>query len=151
MWRKGVAKRNHLVLMTIFYAINNLYTALGSPSVPGWIPNAGDPCADGWQGVQCVGPNITAIILNDADLGGELGENLGIFTSIIMIDLSNNRISGSIPENLPITLRELNIQNNQLSGTLDVLQYLPLNYLNVENNLFSGFVPTKLASIPNFR
>lgn len=46
------------------YAINNLYSALGSPPLPGWVPNGGDPCTESWQGVQCIGSNITAMYGN---------------------------------------------------------------------------------------
>lgn len=49
-----------LELLSVF-AINSLYVSLGSPPLPGWIPNGGDPCVEGWQGVQCVGPNITGM------------------------------------------------------------------------------------------
>jgi hypothetical protein len=89
------------------FAINGLYTALGSPSVPGWITNGGDPCNEGWQGVECVVSNITSITLNAANLGGQLGNTLGNFTSLITLDLSNNNIGGTIPDNLPITLQRL--------------------------------------------
>ena len=39
-------------------AINSLYTALGSPALPGWVSSGGDPCGQGWQGVQCNGSVI---------------------------------------------------------------------------------------------
>jgi hypothetical protein len=44
--------------------------------------------------------------MNAANLGGQLG-SLGNFTSIITINLSNNKIGGNIPEDLPITLQQL--------------------------------------------
>jgi hypothetical protein len=50
-----------LCLCLSVFAINGLYTALGSPSVPGWITNGGDPCNEGWQGVECVVSNITSM------------------------------------------------------------------------------------------
>ena len=40
-------------------AINNLYVSLGLPTLPGWVPNGGDPCGEVWQGVEC---NNTAIM-----------------------------------------------------------------------------------------
>ncbi|KAI7757982.1 hypothetical protein M8C21_018703, partial [Ambrosia artemisiifolia] len=64
-------------------AINSLYVALGMPPLLGWLFAGGDPCLEGWQGVQCVNSNITGIVLNNASLGGELSENLGAFASII--------------------------------------------------------------------
>lgn len=88
-------------------AINNLYAALGAPTLPGWVVSGGDPCADSWQGVQCNNSEISSIILNGANLGGTLGDNLASFASIRTIDLSNNHIGGNIPSNLPITMQNL--------------------------------------------
>ena len=48
------------ICLTVF-AINGLYTALASPSVPGWINNGGDPCLENWQGVGCAASNITTM------------------------------------------------------------------------------------------
>lgn len=48
-------------LILIVFAINGLYTALGSPSLPGWVTNGGDPCVENWQGVGCAASNITAM------------------------------------------------------------------------------------------
>ncbi|RWV99056.1 hypothetical protein BHE74_00013507, partial [Ensete ventricosum] len=43
------------------YAINYLYVSLGLPPLPEWTSLGGDPCNDGWQGVECVNSNITAM------------------------------------------------------------------------------------------
>jgi len=42
-------------------AINDLYASLGSPDLDGWTGSGGDPCREAWQGVQCDGPNVTAM------------------------------------------------------------------------------------------
>lgn len=47
--------------METVYAINNLYSALGSPPLSGWTTLGGDPCYELWQGVQCTNNNITAM------------------------------------------------------------------------------------------
>lgn len=39
-------------------AINNLYVALGSPQLPGWVATGGDPCGESWQGVVCNASDI---------------------------------------------------------------------------------------------
>lgn len=39
-------------------AINNLYVALGSPILPGWVTTGGDPCGEAWQGVVCNNTDI---------------------------------------------------------------------------------------------
>lgn len=125
------------------YAINNLYASLGAPPIPGWILNGGDPCVESWQGVRCVGPNITGIILNDANLGGELGDKLANFTSIITIDLRNNHIGGSLPENLPITTREFFLSENQISGSIpsSLSDLTLLTAMSLNNNLLTGDLP----------
>ncbi|CAA3016326.1 STRUBBELIG-RECEPTOR FAMILY 3-like isoform X1 [Olea europaea subsp. europaea] len=125
------------------FAINSLYASLGFPPLSNWIPFGGDPCGLNWQGVLCVNSNITSIILNGENLGGALNEDLGSFSSIIQIDLSNNHIGGSIPSDLPITMRSFFLSGNQLIGsipynlsTLDQLTDLSLN-----NNNLTGAIP----------
>ncbi|KAI3456284.1 hypothetical protein Pfo_012947 [Paulownia fortunei] len=125
------------------YAITQLHAFLGSPLLPGWIPG-GDPCGPpSWQGVECVNANITAIKLNGENLGGVLSEDLGSFASIILMDLSNNHIGGSIPTNLPITLRSFNLSDNQFTERIpDALSSLgQLTELSLNNNQFTGPIP----------
>ncbi|XP_040381869.1 protein STRUBBELIG-RECEPTOR FAMILY 3 isoform X1 [Oryza brachyantha] len=131
------------------FAINGLYTALGSPSVPGWITNGGDPCNEGWQGVECVVSNITSIVLNGANLGGQLGNTLGNFTSLITLDLSNNNIGGTIPDNLPITLQRFFLSGNQLSGSIpNTLSTLTLlTGLSLNNNHLVGEIPDAFSTL----
>ncbi|XP_071719939.1 protein STRUBBELIG-RECEPTOR FAMILY 3-like [Rutidosis leptorrhynchoides] len=130
-------------------AINSLYAALGFPPLMGWLLAGGDPCYEGWQGVQCVNYNITGIVLNDANLGGELGENLGAFASIIQMDLSNNHIGGSIPYNLPLTLKTLFLFGNQITGSIpESLSTLSqLTDLSLNKNHLSGVIPDSFQQL----
>ncbi|GJR76030.1 protein STRUBBELIG-receptor family 3 isoform X1 [Tanacetum coccineum] len=132
-------------------AINSLYVALGFPPLVGWLLAGGDPCLEGWQGVQCMNSNITGIVLNDANLGGELGVNLGTFASIIQIFLSGNQLTGSIPESLSTLglLTDLSLNNNHLSGAiLDSFQQLPaLANLDLSANNLSGPLPPSMARL----
>ncbi|GFY91834.1 STRUBBELIG-receptor family 3 [Actinidia rufa] len=130
-------------------AINSLYAALGFPILPGWVPVGGDPCADGWQGVQCVNANVTGIVLNDVNLGGQLNDDLGQFTSIIQIDMSNNHIGGSIPSNLPVTIRSLFLAGNQFTGSIpDTLLTLgQLSDLDLSGNSLSGQLPPSMWNL----
>ncbi|CAI9783833.1 unnamed protein product [Fraxinus pennsylvanica] len=125
------------------FAINSLYASLGFPPLPNWIPFGGDPCGLNWQGVLCVNSNITSIILNGANLGGELSEDLGSFSSILQIDLSNNHIGGSIPSNLPITMRSFFLSGNQLSGSIpyNLSSLDQLTDLSLNNNNLTGAIP----------
>uniref|UniRef100_A0A803N1L5 Protein kinase domain-containing protein n=1 Tax=Chenopodium quinoa TaxID=63459 RepID=A0A803N1L5_CHEQI len=136
-------------------AINSLYAALGSPNLPGWVAAAGDPCGDAWQGVQCDASNINSISLVGADLGGELGDSIGLFTSIKSIDLSNNHIGGSVPSSLPASLVTFLLSSNNLTGkipstisALPALATLKLNANHLTGELPDGFQsPSALTSI----
>ncbi|KAA8524455.1 hypothetical protein F0562_010878 [Nyssa sinensis] len=130
-------------------AINNLYAALGNPPLPGWVPTGGDPCADAWQGVQCINTDINSIILNGANLGGELGGNLGSFSSIKAIDLSNNHIGGSIPSNLPATLQNFFLSDNQFTGNIpsSLSSLSQLSAMSLNNNQLTGEIPDSFQGL----
>ncbi|XP_034212591.1 protein STRUBBELIG-RECEPTOR FAMILY 3-like isoform X2 [Prunus dulcis] len=146
-------------------AINGLYVALGYPPLQGWLLVGGDPCGDHWQGVECVFSNVTGLKLNGAKLGGQLGDSLGLFGSVIEIDLSNNHIGGSIPSPLPPTVRNVyvwtpisfdycltflvsvimiswcrDLSGNNLSGQLcpSLGNLSSLSTLNLQNNRLVG-------------
>ncbi|EMS55269.1 Protein STRUBBELIG-RECEPTOR FAMILY 3 [Triticum urartu] len=131
------------------FAINGLYTALGSPSLPGWVTNGGDPCVENWQGVGCAASNITAITLSGISLGGQLGNTLANFTSIITLELSNNNIGGTIPDNLPVTLQRFFLSGNQLSGSLpSTLSTLTLlTDMSLSSNRLSGDIPDVFSAL----
>ncbi|XP_071701256.1 protein STRUBBELIG-RECEPTOR FAMILY 3-like isoform X2 [Rutidosis leptorrhynchoides] len=132
-------------------AINNLYAALKSPPLPGWTASAGDPCAEGWQGVTCdvTNTNIISIIVHGANLGGELGDTLGAFSSLQSIDLSNNAIGGSIPAKLPITVTNIFLADNNFSGSIpDSLSSLTqLSALSLNDNNLSGEIPDSFQGL----
>ncbi|VAI92634.1 unnamed protein product [Triticum turgidum subsp. durum] len=129
-------------------AMNGLYVSLGSPSLPGWIPNGGDPCGEGWQGVTCTGTGITKIKMNVANLGGQLS-SLGNFTSITTIDLSNNNIGGTIPEDLPLTLQNLFLSANQLTGSIpsSLSKLTGLSAMSLNVNHLDGELPDAFDSL----
>ncbi|KAJ9136214.1 hypothetical protein P3X46_033313 [Hevea brasiliensis] len=124
-------------------AMNSLFLSLNLPPLLGWVPVGGDPCGEEWQGVSCVFFNITALKLNGMNLGGGLDDDLALFESIIEIDLSNNHIGGSIPSNLPLTLRSFALAGNQFNGSIpDTLSSLTqLSYLSLNNNHLNGGIP----------
>ncbi|XP_062178488.1 protein STRUBBELIG-RECEPTOR FAMILY 3-like isoform X2 [Phragmites australis] len=129
-------------------AINGLYVALGSPTLPGWTGNGGDPCGERWQGIVCTGSSITGITMNAANLGGQLG-SLGNFTSITIIDLSNNNIGGTIPDDLPVTLLNLFLSANQLTGSIpsSLSKLKKLTAMSVNGNRLNGELPDAFDSL----
>ncbi|KAK8594537.1 hypothetical protein V6N13_015459 [Hibiscus sabdariffa] len=130
-------------------AINSLYTSLGSPPLPGWIPVGGDPCEEGWQGVSCVFSNITEIRLSGLNLGGVLDEGIGGFESIIVMDLSHNQIGGSIPSNIPLTIRNLFLSGNQFNGSIPATlsALTQVTELFLDDNHLSGVIPDSFQQL----
>nr|GLL45432.1 protein STRUBBELIG-RECEPTOR FAMILY 3-like [Ipomoea trifida] len=138
-------------------AIYTLYAALGSPPLPGWGVDV-DPCNGKWQGVVCEDTNIVSITINSANLGGELGEKLGAFSSIKTInkdqmfygsDLSNNHIGGAIPSNLPVTLQSLFLSANEFTGSIpDSLSSVSqLSAISLNDNNLAGEIPDSFQGL----
>lgn len=129
-------------------AINGLYVALGSPALPGWTANGGDPCGEKWQGVDCIGSSIDAINFVAATMGGQLG-SLGNFTAITTINLSNNKITGTIPDDLPVTLRNLFLSDNQLTGSIpmSLSKLNSLTAMSLNDNHLDGQLPDAFGSL----
>ncbi|KAK9150003.1 hypothetical protein Syun_008312 [Stephania yunnanensis] len=125
------------------YAINDLYYSLGFPPLGGWMLIGGDPCYEQWQGVHCVNTNITGIVLIGQNLTGELSNSLGNFTSLIKLDLSNNRIGGHIPSSLPTTTKQFFLSGNNFSGSIpDSFSSLTqLTDMSLSNNRLAGEIP----------
>jgi Leucine-rich repeat (LRR) protein len=78
-----------------------------------------------------------------------IGDIFADHKSLATLDLSHNNFSGDLPSSLSTvsTLSVLYVQNNQLTGSIDVLSGLPLKTLNVANNHFNGSIPKELSSI----
>uniref|UniRef100_A0A0D3GSH5 Protein kinase domain-containing protein n=1 Tax=Oryza barthii TaxID=65489 RepID=A0A0D3GSH5_9ORYZ len=117
------------------FAINGLYTALGSPSVPGWITNGGDPCNEGWQGVECVVSNITSIFLSGNQLSGSIPSTLSTLTLLTGLSLNNNHLSGEIPDAF-----------STLTGLANLKDGNPFN-TSIAPSALSPAAPTPLPSV----
>ncbi|KAM7500823.1 hypothetical protein LguiA_025237 [Lonicera macranthoides] len=132
-------------------AVNSLYVALGSPPLIGWIPNGGDPCTEGWQGVLCVNANITGIYLSGNQLTGPIPVTLSSLGQLTDLDLSGNGLSGQLPPSMGnlLSLNTLHLQDNLLTGTLDILQDLPLRDLRAGNPFNTTVIPSPPASPPS--
>ncbi|WCJ26972.1 STRUBBELIG-receptor family 1 [Euphorbia peplus] len=130
-------------------AMNALFVSLNFPGLESWVAVGGDPCVDNWEGVNCVMMNITSLNLSGKNLSGTLDDNVGLFASIIDIDLSNNSIGGTIPSVLPPTLLNLSLNKNNLSGEIpDAFELMTsLTNLDVSDNKLSGQLPPSFGNL----
>ncbi|CAN7052787.1 unnamed protein product [Brassica rapa subsp. trilocularis] len=79
-----------------------------------WIGN--DPC-DKWCGVDCMDGQIRAITLMFMNLTGSISPRFADLTSLYVIDLSYNLLTGTIPLELTkMELRNLDLSYNRLHG-----------------------------------
>ena len=129
-----------------------------------WI-SATDPC--NWYGVNCnnsdqvdeilLGRNgltgsvpatinqlqgLSVLELNDNDLNGPVPDLSA--TSIFLLDLANNRLTGSIPASLgSLPLVFLFLDNNQLTGSIPA--NIGSQFLDLSNNQLTGSIPAELV------
>ena len=78
-------------------ALQALYSATngGNWKTIHWTFDSGaDPCGDNWDGVVCVGDDITEISLYYNNLVGTIPSELGQITSLIHLGLGNNGLTG---------------------------------------------------------
>ena len=102
-----------------------------------------------WYGVITnADDTVNALELPGNNLRGTLPASLGSLTSLDSLDLSNNRLSGPIPDLSAITrLATLILSGNQLSGPIpDLSAGTSLGTLNLSDNQLRGTIPAWLGS-----
>ena len=112
-------------------ALSSLYNAT---SGAGWTDNeywvTNEPVFT-WYGVGIdTNGHVTALLLEDNQLTGEMPSELGSLSSLIWLHLSRNQLSGEIPPELGnlSNLEWLSLVENELSGCV------PSGLINVEFN-----------------
>ncbi|KAL0000652.1 hypothetical protein SO802_014433 [Lithocarpus litseifolius] len=92
----------------------------------------------------CVSNGLEILKLFDAQLSGQLTDELGQFKNLVVLFLGYNSISGPIPWSIGnlSSLRFLNLKNNRINGTLPQSfgQLSKLEYLNIKSNMLEGVV-----------
>ena len=128
-----------------------LYNSAGGASwtnKDNWGSN--EPLND-WFGVTADGSeNVTDLDLSGNNLRGTLPADLGTLSHLITLDLSDNQLSGTIPDlSALIGLMTLNLRDNQLSGTIpdSLSSLLSLTTLNLGENRLTGAIPEELGDI----
>ena len=103
-----------------------------------------------WFGVKVDGNgNVTELALPGNNLSGPLPAELGSLASLTTLDLSDNQLSGTIPDLSTLTiLTSLNLGDNQLSGTIpDLTALTHLQTLNLRDNRLTGAIPEELGDL----
>ncbi|CAM0907890.1 unnamed protein product [Alopecurus aequalis] len=106
-----------------------------------------------WQGVNCSNTlpiRAVSIQFRFMRLTGTLSSCISALTSLVQMDLQNNKFSGSIPYEigeLP-SLRTLMLAGNRLAGNipLSLGTAASLRYVNLANNSLSGVIPDSLSN-----
>ncbi|KAJ8758605.1 hypothetical protein K2173_000326 [Erythroxylum novogranatense] len=109
-------------------------------------------CPASWNGIVCNGGNVAGVVLNNLGLSADV--DVSVFTNLtklVKLSMSNNSISGKIPENVGNfrRLEFLDLSDNLFSSVIPVgigrLQ--SLRNLSLAGNKFSGSIPDTILEL----
>ncbi|KAM3295372.1 hypothetical protein ACQJBY_037943 [Aegilops geniculata] len=120
-----------------------------------WRNNGTDCCK--WEGISCNGDEaVTGVSLESKGLEGPISLFLANLTSLLRINLSHNSFSGGLPAELMFSgsIIVLDVSFNRLNGPLPELPPLittnrPLQVLNISSNQFSSQFPSATWKVMN--
>ncbi|KAL2345976.1 hypothetical protein Fmac_007261 [Flemingia macrophylla] len=117
-------------------AVKTLLQSLNSASQLGWPANGDDPCGQSWKGITCSGNRVTEIKLSNLGLTGTLPYGLQVLSSLTNLDMSSNKLGGTIPYQLPPYVQRLNLAYNNITGTVpySISNLTALTDLNLGHN-----------------
>ncbi|XP_042048365.1 protein STRUBBELIG-RECEPTOR FAMILY 2-like isoform X2 [Salvia splendens] len=135
-------------------ALQNLYRSLNKPKqLELWKEESGDPCAELWTGVHCIGSSIIELKLHGMRLTGNIEFELSDLLSLKKLDLSSNDIQGSIPYSLPPNLTHLNFAENKFNQSFpySIEQMKHIRHLNLSHNSLSGSLGNVFAGLEHLQ
>ncbi|ETR72481.1 MAG: hypothetical protein OMM_01685 [Candidatus Magnetoglobus multicellularis str. Araruama] len=120
-------------------------------SGPGWDRNAlwnsNEPVCN-WEGITCNNDLITGIQLSNNRLSGSIPFDIGNLGDLVHLDLSHNYLYGEIPENMYLlnNLKELDLSYNHLSKTIpsELMELEQMEQLYLNDNHLEGAVPATI-------
>jgi Leucine-rich repeat (LRR) protein len=128
----------------------NIYNTMPDPSR--WdFTNYADPCINQWQGVICGSSNLTIVelSLSDYNLSGTFIDPIFTnLTTIEYLDLSLNKIQGSLPDSLYYlsNLKNISFNQNSISGSINkfIQNFTFIQHFDLSLNKLSGVIPDTL-------
>ncbi|XP_026444568.1 receptor-like protein EIX2 [Papaver somniferum] len=134
-------------------SVNNLY--LSNNELSGSIPSSicsQKPRNTKWDLIIpiLIFQDDLIINLSRNKLSGIVPYSIGYCTNLIILDISNNNLTGNVPNELQHTnLIYLALSDNNLNGPFPMLirSLLYLRVLNLRNNKFEGNIPVGLGSL----
>ncbi|XAR56212.1 Non-specific serine/threonine protein kinase, partial [Bertholletia excelsa] len=113
-----------------------------------------DPCGESWVGIQCYNSRVTSIKLSSMNLTGELSEDIGLLSELLILDLSYNQgLTGRLDPSIGnlTKLTHLILVGCGFSGTIpDAIGSLKqLRVLSLNSNCFSGKIPPSIGNLSN--
>ena len=89
---------------------------------------------------------VTQLILESNNLQGEIPEDIGLLEYLLVLNLSKNQHTGTIPPSITDLrfLEELYLDNNSLDGNLedlDMSRMQVINTIDIAHNAFTGSLP----------
>lgn len=136
---------------SLFEFLNGLSQASGLTS--SW-QNDTNCCL--WEGVICNGDRtIIDISLAAMGLEGHISPSLGNLNGLLKLNLSGNLLSGGLPSTLLLSssITVLDVSFNKLSGEFHELQSTPnsaMKVMNISSNFLTGYFPsTTLEGMKN--
>ena len=135
-------------------ALVALYNATNGPN---WSNNTNWLSAaplNQWHGVRTdANGRVTRLDLSTNRLSGSLPSSLGNLTNLEVLWLYDNQLSGSLPSSLGnlTNLEVLDLSSNQLSGSIpsELGRLTKLEWLGLYENQLSGSLPSSLGNLTN--
>ncbi|KAK2437111.1 putative inactive leucine-rich repeat receptor protein kinase [Trifolium repens] len=108
-----------------------------------------------FTGVECWHPDENRVLnlkLSNMGLKGQFPRGLQYCSSITGVDLSVNKLSGSIPSDISAILKYvtvIDLSNNKFTGEIpiDFAHCTYLNNLKLDNNMLSGHIPREFSML----
>ena len=101
-----------------------------------------------WYGVTCDSSNRPVILtLSSQDLQGALPPEIGLLTSLTVLDLKENLLTGSMPSEIGLLTNMKALDLSGEDGPRTLLPPLSSRFLQADSNMIKGSIPSEIGSL----